>query len=160
MPPLSFVSGMGTDVPNFRREKHMKHRLVAFALGAGLAVALGTTQASAAPPETTTTTTKNLVETFVDVVPTCDASGADYTITTTSNLVEHETVFDDGRWLVWDPPITRLSIELLVKEVIARPRPAGAPLVPGTDFSYPSGHVLAAAATWGFIPVIAALYIK
>jgi membrane-associated phospholipid phosphatase len=109
-----------------------------------------------------------------------------------------------GQWLVWDSPITRLSIELrtpganrvalwvsrlgstpvviagglagvvlaarrchpvavvmlvtvaarppfewLVKEAIARPRPAGARLVPGTGFAYPSGHVLAAAATWG-----------
>ena len=122
---------------------------------------------------------------------------------------------DDGRWLVWDPPITRLSIEArtagvnrvalwasrlgstpvvigaglagvvlaarrcravavvmlltvaarppfewLAKQAIGRPRPSGARLVPGTGFSYPSGHVLAAAATWGFIPVIAALYTK
>jgi hypothetical protein len=37
-----------------------------------------------------------LVETFVDVVPTCQGSGPLYTITTTSNLVEHETVFDNG----------------------------------------------------------------
>jgi hypothetical protein len=114
---------------------------------------------------------------------------------------------DDGRWLVWDPPITRLSIEWrtagvnrvalwvsrlgstpvvivaglagvvvaarrcravavvmlvtvaarppfewLVKEVLGRPRPSGARLVPGTGFSYPSGHVLAAAATWGSHP--------
>ena len=121
----------------------------------------------------------------------------------------------DGRWLVWDPPITRLSIELrtpgvnrvalwvsrlgstpvvivaglagvllaarrcrpvavvmlvtvaarppfewLVKEAISRPRPSGARLVPGTGFSYPSGHVLAAAVTWGFVPVIAGLYVR
>ena len=87
---------MGTDVPKLRREKHMKHRSVAFALGAGLAIALGT-PALAAPPETTTTTTQNVVDTFVDVAPTCDGSGAEYTITSTSNLIEHETVFDDGR---------------------------------------------------------------
>ena len=54
----------------------------------------------------------------------------------------------------------RPPFEWLVKEAIGRPRPSGARLVPGTGFSYPSGHVLAAAATWGFIPVIAALYIK
>ena len=53
--------------------------------------------AFAAPPETNTTTQKNLVETFVDVVPTCEEGGPAYTITTTSNLIEHETVFDDGR---------------------------------------------------------------
>ena len=120
----------------------------------------------------------------------------------------------DGRWLVWDPPITRVTIglrtpavdrvalwisrlgstpvvivaglagvllalrrcrtvavvmlitiaarppfEWLVKEVVGRPRPSGARLVPGTGFAYPSGHVLAAAATWGFVPLIAGLYV-
>jgi hypothetical protein len=76
----------------------MKHRLLASLLVAALALGFGATPAQAAtPPETTTTHTKNLVETFVDVVPTCDASGDLYTITTTSNSVEHETVFADGR---------------------------------------------------------------
>ena len=46
---------------------------------------------------TETTTQKGLVETFVDVVPTCEGGGPAYTITTTSNLVEHTTTFDDGR---------------------------------------------------------------
>jgi hypothetical protein len=53
--------------------------------------------AYAAPPTTTTTTEKGLVETFVDVAPTCEGGGPLYTITTTSNLIEHETVFDDGQ---------------------------------------------------------------
>lgn len=53
--------------------------------------------ALAAPPTTTTTTQKNLVETFVDVVPSCEGGGPAYEITTTSNLIEHETIFDDGR---------------------------------------------------------------
>ena len=53
--------------------------------------------AFAQPPVNTTNTQKNLVETFVDVVPSCEGGGPLYTITTTSNLVEHETVFDDGR---------------------------------------------------------------
>ena len=53
--------------------------------------------AFAQPPTTVTTHEKGLVETFVDVIPSCDEDGAPYTITTTSNLVEHETVFDDGR---------------------------------------------------------------
>ena len=121
---------------------------------------------------------------------------------------------NDGRWLIWDPPITRVSIRLrtpvadrvalwvsrlgstpvvlvaglagvllavrrcrtvavvmlitiaarppferLVKEAVGRPRPSGARLVLGTGFAYPSGHVLAAAATWGFMPVIAGLYV-
>ena len=54
---------------------------------------------------------------------------------------------------------TRPPLEWLVKELVGRPRPAGARLVNGTGFSYPSGHVLAAAATWGFVPLIAGLYI-
>jgi hypothetical protein len=33
----------------------------------------------------------------VDVVPSCEGGGPLYTITTTSNLVEHTTTFDDGR---------------------------------------------------------------
>jgi hypothetical protein len=53
--------------------------------------------AFAQPPTTDTTHENGLVETFVDVIPSCDEDGAPYTITTTSNLVEHETVFDDGR---------------------------------------------------------------
>ena len=53
--------------------------------------------AFAQPPVTETTVQKNLVETFVDVVPTCEGGGPLYTITTTSNLVEHTTTFDDDR---------------------------------------------------------------
>lgn len=53
----------------------------------------------------------------------------------------------------------RAPVEWLLKDVVGRLRPTGARLVAGTGFSYPSGHVLAAAATWGFVPVIAALYI-
>ena len=64
-------------------------------LAAGLLVAAGS--AFAAPPVTETTHEKGLVETFVDVVPSCDEDGPLYTITTTSNLVEHTTTFDDGR---------------------------------------------------------------
>jgi len=53
--------------------------------------------AYAAPPTTETTTAKGVVDTFVDVVPTCEGGGPLYTITTTSNLVEHVTTFNDGR---------------------------------------------------------------
>ena len=54
--------------------------------------------AFAAPTETETTVQKNLVETFVDVATAnCFEEGALYTVTTTTNLVEHETIFDDGR---------------------------------------------------------------
>ena len=55
---------------------------------------------------------------------------------------------------------TRPPFEWLVKEIVARPRPSGARLVTGTGFAYPSGHVLAAAATWFFVPVIVGLYVK
>jgi hypothetical protein len=77
----------------------VKPRRIASIFGAlAFGLGLGVAPASAAdPPETTTTHQKGLVETFVDVVPTCDGSGALYEITTTSNLVEHETVFPDGR---------------------------------------------------------------
>ena len=74
----------------------MFRRLFAAVLAAGLLLLIGA-PAYAQPPVTTTTHEKNLVETFVDVVPTCEEGGAPYTITTTSNLIEHETVFDDGR---------------------------------------------------------------
>ena len=73
----------------------MIRRLFAVALAAGLLL-IGA-PAHAQPPVTTTTHEKNLVETFVDVVPTCEEGGPPYTITTTSNLVMHETVFADGR---------------------------------------------------------------
>ena len=53
--------------------------------------------AFAAPPVTETNIAKNVVETFVDVVPTCQGGGPLYTITTTTNQVEHTTTFDDGR---------------------------------------------------------------
>ena len=53
--------------------------------------------AFAQPPATVTTHEEGLVETFVDVIPSCDEDGRSYTITTTSNLVLNETIFDDGR---------------------------------------------------------------
>jgi hypothetical protein len=53
--------------------------------------------ALAQPPTNTTTHEKGLVETFVDVIPTCEGGGPLYTVTTTSNFVLHETIFDDGR---------------------------------------------------------------
>jgi hypothetical protein len=52
---------------------------------------------AAAPPETITTTEQNVVATFPDVVPSCEGGGPLYEITTTSNDIEHVTLFDDGR---------------------------------------------------------------
>ena len=74
----------------------MIRRLVAATLVAGLLVLIGA-PAYAAPPVTTTTHFKNLVENFVDFLPTCEG-GPEYTFTATSNLVSHETVFiEEGR---------------------------------------------------------------
>jgi hypothetical protein len=74
----------------------MFRRLIVLPLTAFLFLFLAVGPAYAGPT-TETNTQKDLVETFVDVVPTCEGGGPLYTITTTSNLVEHETVFDDGR---------------------------------------------------------------
>ena len=73
----------------------MVRRLLVGLMAAGLL--LVGAPAFAQPPVTTTTVQKNLVETFVDVLPTCEEGGPLYTITLTSTLVMHETVFDDGR---------------------------------------------------------------
>jgi hypothetical protein len=73
----------------------MFRRLFAAVLAAGLLLLIGA-PAYAAPPVTETTTAKNVVDTFVDVGPPCE-DGALYTVTTTTNLIDHTTVFDDGR---------------------------------------------------------------
>ena len=74
----------------------MLYRLVV-GLIAAVAVLVVAVPALAGPPETTTTTQKNLVDTFVDVLPSCEPGAPLYDVTTTTNLVEHETVFADGR---------------------------------------------------------------
>ena len=56
--------------------------------------------------------------------------------------------------------LARPGVEWLLKDLVERPRPVGARLVPGTGFAYPSGHVLAAVATWGFLPPVVALYCR
>jgi hypothetical protein len=75
----------------------MLRRLFIVLVSAGLLWLGVVAPASAAPPTTTTTHEHGLVETFVDVVPTCEGGGSLYTITSTTNAVEHETVFSDGR---------------------------------------------------------------
>ena len=52
----------------------------------------------------------------------------------------------------------RPLIEWGLKELIDRERPTGARLVRGTGPSFPSGHPLATAASWGLLPLVAALY--
>jgi hypothetical protein len=72
-------------------------RIRGILLAAVAALVLATGPAFAQPPVTETVTEKNVVETFVDVVPGCEGGGPLYTITTTSNRISHITAFDDGR---------------------------------------------------------------
>jgi len=74
----------------------MIRRILLGGLVAGLLLVTAV-PALAGPPTNTTTTTHDAVETFVDVLPTCEEGAPLYTITTTSNSVEHETAFADGR---------------------------------------------------------------
>ena len=54
----------------------------------------------------------------------------------------------------------RPLVELALKELVDRDRPTGARLVRGTGPSFPSGHPLATAASWGLLPLVAALYTR
>jgi undecaprenyl-diphosphatase len=63
-------------------------------------------------------------------------------------------------WVIVATVAARPAVEWLLKEIVSRPRPTGARLVDGTGFSFPSGHVLAAAATWAFLPAVVALYTR
>ena len=73
----------------------MLRRLSAVPL-AGLALFLGLAGPASAAPVTETTTDK-IVENFVDTVPTCGLPGEPYNVTITANVIEHVTLFDDGR---------------------------------------------------------------
>jgi undecaprenyl-diphosphatase len=54
---------------------------------------------------------------------------------------------------------TRPFVTWLLKAIVTRPRPGlGDRMVDATGHSYPSGHVLAAAATWIFLPAVVSLY--
>jgi undecaprenyl-diphosphatase len=54
--------------------------------------------------------------------------------------------------------LARPLMELTLKESIGRERPSLARLVNGEGHSFPSGHVLAAAALWAMVPVVVSLY--
>lgn len=54
--------------------------------------------------------------------------------------------------------LARPLTEWGLKELIDRPRPAGDRMVNGKGPSFPSGHPLATAASWGLLPLVAALY--
>ena len=56
--------------------------------------------------------------------------------------------------------LARPLAEWGLKEFVARDRPTGSRMVRGTGFSFPSGHPLAAAASWGLIPPVLALYTR
>lgn len=71
-------------------------RIRGILLAAVAAMLLATGPAFAQPPVTETTTTKNVVDTFVDVGPGCE-DAALFTVTTTTNVIEHVTAFPDGR---------------------------------------------------------------
>ncbi|MET0666201.1 MAG: phosphatase PAP2 family protein, partial [Acidimicrobiales bacterium] len=48
--------------------------------------------------------------------------------------------------------------EHVLKELVGRERPQGDQLVPGRGPSFPSGHPLATAASWGLLPLVVGLY--
>jgi hypothetical protein len=79
--------------------RFMVRRLLVGLLATGLL--LVGAPAFAQPPDTETNVQDNVVETFVEALPTCGGHGEGgappYTITTTYNHVEHTTTFDDGR---------------------------------------------------------------
>ncbi len=56
--------------------------------------------------------------------------------------------------------LARPLTEWGLKELIDRPRPAGDRMVNGRGPSFPSGHPLATAASWGLVPLVAALYTR
>jgi undecaprenyl-diphosphatase len=56
--------------------------------------------------------------------------------------------------------LARPVAEFVLKELVSRPRPAGNRLVGGEGYSFPSGHPLATVASWGTLPLVAALYTK
>jgi undecaprenyl-diphosphatase len=48
----------------------------------------------------------------------------------------------------------------LLKDVTARARPDFSRMVDGTGYSFPSGHVMAAVALWGLLPLVVGLYTR
>ena len=56
--------------------------------------------------------------------------------------------------------LARPLSEFLLKELVGRDRPVGDRLVRGRGPSFPSGHPYATAASWGVLPLVAALYVR
>ena len=55
---------------------------------------------------------------------------------------------------------SRPSSSSLLKVIVDRERPDFDRLVPGSGPSFPSGHVMAAIALWGMLPLVASLYTR
>ena len=56
--------------------------------------------------------------------------------------------------------LARPLAEWTLKELVSRDRPIGDRMVRGDGYSFPSGHPLATAASWGVLPLVVALYTK
>jgi undecaprenyl-diphosphatase len=57
--------------------------------------------------------------------------------------------------------VARPLAEAALKELVSRDRPpVGDRLVRGRGYSFPSGHPMATAASWGMVPLVAALYTR
>jgi membrane-associated phospholipid phosphatase len=56
--------------------------------------------------------------------------------------------------------LARPGLEWMLKEFVGRARPDQAQMVNGTGYSFPSGHPMATAVSWGMLPLVAALYTR
>ena len=56
--------------------------------------------------------------------------------------------------------LARPLAEFALKELVSRDRPIGDRMVRGEGYSFPSGHPLATAASWGVLPLVVALYTR
>lgn len=56
--------------------------------------------------------------------------------------------------------LARPLSEWALKELVSRERPMGDRMVIGTGYSFPSGHPLATAASWGVLPLVVAMYTR
>ena len=56
--------------------------------------------------------------------------------------------------------LARPLLEFTLKGVVGRDRPDFERLVDGTGHSFPSGHVMAAVALWGLVPLVVTLYTR
>jgi undecaprenyl-diphosphatase len=55
---------------------------------------------------------------------------------------------------------SRPLLESVIKLMVGRDRPDLDRMVPGVGYSFPSGHVLAAVALWGLMPLVVSLYTR